>query len=100
MLQQRGELLLGQARFADESAERALGEFTVIGNGQTPAAGMAQDHVAAGLMVEFVAQLAKGFDRVGAGANREAAHTETSTISSVIGEGTGSACFSRLWRYP
>lgn len=100
MLQQRNELFLGQARFADEGTECALGEFAVIGNGESATAGMAQDHVAAGLVVEFVAQLAESFDHVSAGANREAAHTGTSMMASVMGDGTGSECFSRLWRYP
>ena|ERR1043166_2455090 len=100
MLQQRGELFLGQARFADEGAERAFGEFAMVGNGESATAGMAQDHVAAGLVVEFVTQLAKSFDRVSTGANREAAHIGTSTMASVMGDGSGSECLSRLWRYP
>jgi hypothetical protein len=59
---------------------------------------MAQDDVAAGLMVHLVAELLKGADGLLAGASRKPAHPEISTISSLMGGGTGSPCFLRLAR--
>ena len=91
-------MLLGQASVADKGAECALGEFAVVGNGEATARGMTLDDVAAGLVVSFVTDLAEGFDGVSTGTDREAAHTVTSMISSVMGLGRGSPCFSRLWR--
>ena len=91
-------MLLGQASVTDKGAERALGEFAVVGNSEATPRGMAQDDVATGLVVGFLADLTEGFDGVRTGTNREAAHTGTSMISSVMGLGTGSPCFSRLWR--
>jgi hypothetical protein len=52
--------------------------------------------MAAGLMVQFIADLSEGFYRVCAGTDRQPAHTETSTISSATGPGMGSLCFPRL----
>jgi hypothetical protein len=54
--------------------------------------------VAARLMVGLIADFAKCFHGVPAGEDRETAHRLTSTISSVIGGGTGSPCFRRLSR--
>src|SRR5713226_8526547 len=51
-------------------------------------------------MIHFVAQLLKNADGVLAGANGQAAHAGISTISSLMGGGTGSPCFLRLARYP
>src|SRR5579859_2620165 len=56
--------------------------------------------MAAGLMVHLIAQLLKCAYGVLAGANWQAAHAGISTISSLIGGGTGSPCFLRLARYP
>src|SRR5437762_13923802 len=61
---------------------------------------MAQDNVAAGLMIHLVTQLFKSANSILAGANGQAAHAGISTISSLMGGGTGSLCFLRLARYP
>src|SRR5205823_10751835 len=54
---------------------------------------MAQNNMAAGLMVHFVIELAEGFHRVCTGTDGQTAHTGTSMISSVMPEGIGSPCF-------
>ena len=59
---------------------------------------MTQNHVAAGLVIHVIADFPKRADGVGAATDRESTHTGTSMISSVTGPGTGSPCFSRLWR--
>jgi hypothetical protein len=59
---------------------------------------MAQDYVAACLVVHFVAQLFKSADSILTGANGQAAHAGISMISSLMGGGTGSPCFLRLAR--
>src|SRR5213593_3964757 len=61
---------------------------------------MPQDHVAGGLVIDFVTEPLKRPHRVAARAGRKPAHGETSTNSSVIGGGIGSPCFFRLARYP
>ena len=96
--QQFAELFLGETRLADEGAECAFGEFAVAGDGQTTALWIAQDHVAAGLIIHLATEFSKGFNSFRTGTNRQAAHTETSTISSATGLGIGSPCFSKLWR--
>ena len=98
ILKQFVELVLGDARLADEGAERAFSQFAVVGHGQTPARSLAQDDMAAGLVVHLVSELPESFDGVCAGADGQAAHRATSTISSATGPGTSSLCFSKLWR--
>lgn len=88
--------MLGDARLADEGTERAFSQFAVVEHGQTPAESLAQDYMAAGLVVHLLSELPESFDGVCAGADGQAAHTTTSTISSATGPGTGSLCFSRL----
>ena len=97
-LEELDELFLGQTGIADQSAERAFGKLTMVGDCQPTTGRMAKDDVAAGLMIHFVGDLAKGAHGVRARTDWQAAHTETSTISSVIPPGIGSPCFSRLWR--
>ena len=58
------ELFFGEASLPNESAESAFGKLAVIGDGQAAARRMAEDDVAAGLVVHFVAEFSKGFDRV------------------------------------
>ena len=97
-LEQFGELIFGQARVADEGAERSLGEFAVVGNSETTTRRVTENEVTAGLMVNRVANLAEGFDRIRARATRKTAHRATSTMASVMGAGMGSPCFLRLAR--
>jgi hypothetical protein len=52
--------------------------------------------VAAGLMIQLVAQLPEGLDGVRSGTDWQTAHADTSTTSSLTGSGTASPCFSRL----
>lgn len=94
--QQFVKLFPGDAGLADERAQRAFGQFAMVGNAQAPARRLAQDDMAAGLMVHLVTELSEGLDCVCAGTDGQPAHTVTSTISSTIGPGTGSLCFSRL----
>lgn len=96
--EQIGELFLGDTRLTDERAECAFGKPVVIGHRQAAARGVAHDDMAAGLVIHVITKFPKGLDGVCAGTDGQAAHTETSTISSAIGLGTGSLCFSRLWR--
>ena len=92
------ELFLGETGFANEGTECALGKLAVVGNGQPAASRMAQNNMAACLVVHFVTEILKGFDGTGTGADGQAAHTGTSTISSATGPGIGSLCFSILCR--
>lgn len=98
--QQLAELFLGQTGLADEHAQCALGQLPVIRDGQTATRRMAQDDVAAGLVVHRVADTDESFDRVRARTNGKAAHAGTSMISSLMPRGTGSPCCLRLARYP
>jgi len=59
---------------------------------------MTQSDVAALLMVEPVADPGQGLDQLSAGNHRKPGHTATSTISSEMGGGMGSWCFSKLFR--
>ena len=59
---------------------------------------MPEDHVAARLVIQVIADLLKRADRVRAAADWQRGHTGTSMIASVTGPGTGSPCFSRLWK--
>src|SRR6266511_2115093 len=97
---QFAELFPGDAGLADKGAERAFGQLAMIGNSQTPTRWMPQDDVAASLVVHFVTEFSESFDRVCTGTDRQAVHTGTSTISSVMPPGIGSPCFLRLARYP
>ena len=58
-LEQFAELFLGQAGFADQGAQRSLGQFAMIRHSETTHGRMAEDDVAAGLVVHFVAELAE-----------------------------------------
>lgn len=98
--QQFGKLLPRQTGLANERAERAFGQLWMIGHGQTAARSVSKDDVAAGWMVHRVAGAPESLDRVRAGTHGQAAHTGTSTISSVMAAGIGSPCFLRLARYP
>lgn len=60
------------------------------------ALGLSQDDVAAGLVIDGIAAPAKGLDGFLPRAHRQTIHGRTSTISSVMGSGTGSPCFSKL----
>ena len=93
---QIAELFFIEAGLADERAECAFCKLTVIGDCQATARRMAQNNVAAALMVHFVADPAEGLYRVCTGTDGQPAHTGTSTISSATGLGMGSLCFSRL----
>ena len=85
------ELILSEASFADEGSERAFGQFAVVGHGQTPARWLAQNDMAAGLVVHFITELAESLDGVCARTDGQATHRATSTISSATGPGTGRA---------
>lgn len=99
-LEQGGELVRGQAGVADEGAQGALGQFRVVGHREAAVRGLAvpQNDVAAGLVVNFVAELPERADSGPAGDDREPGQTATSTISSVMAGGTGSPCLARLAR--
>src|ERR1044072_7001551 len=57
-----------------------------------------QYHMASALSVKFITDLAQSLNYFSPGQLRKIAHAATSTISSVIGGGTGSLCASRLSR--
>ena len=61
---------------------------------------MAKDDVTSALAIDGIAKLSKGFDDLPAGTDREFAHAEirTSTTVSWIEGGMGSLCFFRLSR--
>lgn len=80
--------------------QRVLYLLALVGPDQPPTRRMTQNHVAAGLMLELNPDSAERVDAVGTVAGRKAAHSGASTISSVIGAGTGSPCFPGLLRYP
>lgn len=94
--EQVAELFLGQTGLADQRPEGAFGEFAVVGHREASHGGMAQNNVAACLVIDFLTHLAKGANDVRAGAHRQLAHAGTSTTSSVTGRGTGSLCFFKL----
>jgi|SRR5438105_12257728 len=96
--EQCAELFLGEAGLANEGSESAFGKFAVVGNGQPAASQMAQNNMTAGLMIHLVTEYAEGFDGVCPGTHGQAAHKETSTISSATGLGIGSLCFCKLTR--
>ena len=98
--QQFAELFPGQTGFPNQRAKRAFGQLPVIGHRQSATRSVAQDDVAAGLMVHRVADAAESLDRVCARTDGKAAHAGISTISSVMPRGIGSPCFLRLARYP
>ena len=58
----------------------------------------AENDMAPGLVVLFIADLPKGLGCLSSGDNGQSAQTVTSTVSSMIGGGTGSSCFARLSR--
>ena len=60
--EQVAEFFLGQTGLADERPESAFGKFTVVGHREAAHGGMAQNDVAARLMIDFVPHLAKGTD--------------------------------------
>ena len=70
----------------------------MIGHSESAHLRVAQDDVAAGLMIYRVAHFLEGADGLLPGANGQAAHAGISTISSLMGDGTGSPCFLRLAR--
>ena len=70
----------------------------MIGYGEPTPVGMSKNNMTARLMVDSIAEPTKGFYGFLAGTNRQIAHVETSTISSVIGGGIGSPCCLRLAR--
>ena len=72
----------------------------MVGNGEAPVRRdrLPHDDVAATLMVELVAEFTQRLDHIAAGNTRQVAHTVTSTTSSVMGAGTGSAWALRLSR--
>lgn len=59
-LKRFAELFLGDAGFPDEGAERGFGQLAVIGHGQPAAGWLAQNDVAAGLVIHFVTVLSEG----------------------------------------
>lgn len=96
--QERAEPFHRQPHLADDRAERALRHFGMIRDddaavGRVP---VPEDHVAATLAVERVAERTERFHDRAAGDGGELPHAQTSTSSSVIGGGTGSPCSSRL----
>ena len=98
--QQFAELFPGQTGFPNQRAKRAFGQLPVIGHRQSATRSVAQDDMAAGLVVHRVADAPESLDRIRAGADGKAAHAGISTISSVMPRGIGSPCFWRLARYP
>lgn len=60
--EQLRELFLGQTGLANQGAEGAFGEFAMVGNGEAATRRMAQNDVAARLMIHRVTDSAKDFD--------------------------------------
>ncbi len=67
-LKKSRELLHGESGLSDERSKRSLGQILVVGYGEAPVRwlGMPEDHVAAVLLIEFVAKLSKCLDRLAA----------------------------------
>jgi hypothetical protein len=59
---------------------------------------MSHYDMAAGLVVDLIAEFAQGLGHVATGNHRQSAQTATSTTSSVMAGGTGSPCLFRLTR--
>jgi len=97
---QFAELFFGQAGLANERTKRAFCQLPMIGHGQSATRSVAQDDVAAGLMVHSVTNTAECLDSVRTRTDGKAAHAGISTISSVMPLGIGSPCFFRLSMYP
>src|SRR5207244_12272274 len=81
-------------------AQCPVGELAMIGHCEPPHLSMAQNDMTSSFVVELIADLFKGADGFIARTHGQAAHAEISTISSLMGGGTGSPCFLRLARYP
>ena len=99
-LEEPHKFLNGQADLPDQASERALGEFAVIGNRETAVrrVPVAEDDVAAGLMVHHIAESLERPDGLLAGYHGQLRQVGTSTVSSQMDGGIGSSCFRRLSR--
>jgi len=62
LAKERNELLDGDARFSDQSTQGALGDLSVIGNGEAAVRGLGlpEDDVASPLAIDFVSEPTKG----------------------------------------
>src|SRR5436190_1575369 len=90
MSEQRNKLFNGQARLADDRAERAAIEYFMVWNSGLGRRGLAnQNNVTAALSIDFKANLAKRLDALRARDDRQLAHAATST-NSTRSSGTGS----------
>ena len=95
---QRNELVHRQARIANYRTKRPPGDLLMVGDRQTAMryGGLPQDDVAAGLVVDLIAEFSHRPDQFSAGDRGKLAHNSTSTTSSVIAGGIGSLCLRRL----
>ena len=59
---------------------------------------LAENDMAASLVVDGIPELGEGPNGVLAGEDRQPAHAGTSTVASQVGGGTGSLCLRRLSR--
>ncbi len=99
--EQLEEFVHGQACFSDQGAEGPFGQLPVIRDGE-PALRrptMTENDMTSRLMVHRVPEAREGANCILPGHNRQLRQSWTSTTSSVIAGGIGSACFLRLVRY-
>ena len=66
LAKERNELLNGDARFPDQSTQGALGELSVIGDGEASVRGLGlpEDDVASPLAIDLVSEPTKGSHRL------------------------------------
>ena len=82
--EKRHELLHSQTGLADERSQRAFRDRLVVGDREAAErwSRIAEDHVASGLAVEKVAELAESFGCLPASDDGKLAQTAISTVSS------------------
>ena len=99
-LKKSRELFHRESGLSNQRSEGSFGEFLMVGNGEASVrwVGVPENHVAAVLLIEFIANLAECLDRLAAGNYRQLHPPATSMTSSRMLGGTGSPCFFRLLR--
>ena len=106
-LKKSRELFHRESGLSNQRSEGSFGEFLMVGNGEASVrwVGVPENHVAAVLLIEFIAnlaecldRLAECLDRLAAGNYRQLHPPATSMTSSRMLGGTGSPCFFRLLR--
>ena len=99
-LKKSRELLHRESGLSNQSSKGSFGKFLMVGNGKASVrwVGVPENHVAAVLLIEFVADLAECLDRLAARNYRQLHPPATSMTSSRMPGGTGSSCFFKLFR--